>query len=384
MQKYLLFLSSLELGGAEKQAINFAKYLLEHSEYVEIVSFSEEGKVFEICENENIVCKALDYQSNVFVDILLKMSSMCSRLIGVEFFPSWLPWCSALKRYIRQNDFMICVSYCAIANTVLGCMRKNNLTCKTVWFQRDAGIYDRGLLQKFAIHNVDYILANSLNGVEWIKKRFGMQAQLVYNGVERDAPQKSIDEWRKTINVDEDDVVCTMVANLHKAKDHMTLLKVWNILTKLNEGKKCKLVFAGRYDDMYIALKKYVEDNYLQEFVRFLGPVDDITGLLDASDICVFSAISEGSPNGIIEAELASLPVVATDLPEIEAVVSDENLPYLFERTDLGEAVKHILLLANDKNLRNYVGKRNKQYAELHFDSEKNFGELVRLIEKRG
>mgnify|MGYP003319445116 CR=1 FL=1 len=52
----LLLIPSLNMGGAERQAINFACWLREHGDYVEIIGFGKPGPVENICQKEKIKC----------------------------------------------------------------------------------------------------------------------------------------------------------------------------------------------------------------------------------------------------------------------------------------------------------------------------------------
>ena len=55
--------------------------------------------------------------------------------------------------------------------------------------------------------------------------------------------------------------------------------------------------------------------------VRFLGLRDDIPELMAAADALVLSSAWEGSPNVVLEAMAAALPVVATDVGGVRELV---------------------------------------------------------------
>ena len=121
----------------------------------------------------------------------------------------------------------------------------------------------------------------------------------------------------------------------------MFLLNVWNELA--HRGIEYKLVLAGRHDDTYHELKNYVHENSLVDSVLFLGAIDDVFGLLNATDVFVFSTKSEGSPNAVIEACMSGLPVIANNLEEIREVVSPENYDYLFDKGDIEQVVSSLM-----------------------------------------
>lgn len=384
MKRYLLVLSGLELGGSERQAINFAKYLKATGRTVTVLGLTPPGLVNEICSEEDIECVSMPAGDSLTCRLVSYVSRMRKIFFNEEIWIAGEALMRCLARYIKKKHFDVCISYCTYANTILGCAQKYYSKPSYVWYQRDAGIFDETEgYQKKAIHNMDYVLANGYSGQDWIRKAYGVEASVIYNGVMLKEPEMSRIKWREKLKANESSIVCTMVANLSGAKDHLSLLKIWAELQKKSIDKKFILVFAGRFDDQYESLRRFAETNNVADQVCFLGQVMDIRGLLTATDICVFGAISEGSPNGIIEPALAGLPVVATDLPEIREVVAKENYEYLFTKGDISYAMLKLIELAADEKLRIHVGLKNQEKASQMFSPEQNFRKIVELVENR-
>lgn len=382
LKKYLLVLSGLQLGGAERQAVNFAKYLKETGQQVVILGLTNVGRVNKICEEENIKCISIATGSRMSNFILSKYNRLRRYAGQNEIWVAGEALMIRLAHYIKKEKFDVCISYCTYANTILGCSKKYYSKPIYVWYQRDAGIFDsiEGY-QKDAAERVDYILANSRSGQQWIYKAYQKKAEIIRNGIIPSVPVMSRTKWREKMKVSENTIVCTMIANLSEAKNHMELLKIWRILKETDCKNKMILVLAGRFDNQYNSLLQYVNENALKEQVLFLGEVIDVSGLIGATDICVFGAKSEGSPNGIIEAEMAGLPVVATDLPEIREVVAEENYRYLFPRNNIEYAVKSLMELANSEALRRKIGLLNKKKVESDYSYKNNFNRIISLVE---
>lgn len=68
-------------------------------------------------------------------------------------------------------------------------------------------------------------------------------------------------------------------------------------------------------------LEVLARDLGLESNVTFLGPVNDVPGLLAQSDVFVMSSISEGMPIALLEATAAGLPVLVTDVGGCAEVV---------------------------------------------------------------
>lgn len=383
MKKYLLVLSSLELGGAEKQAINFARYLKERGRQVTILGLCNPGSVCEICAQEQIPCESLANGNRKLRRFLDAVNIFSSRIFKRNIWGRGISLMIALAKYIKIYNFDVCISYCAYANTILGCSKVFYKGAIYVWFQRDAGIYNTiEKYQRIAINQMDYILSNSTSGSNWIKRTYGLDSILIYNGVVLMDTPNSVNEWEKSLKIDDSDIVCTMVANLSSAKDHMSILKAWTLLHEQNRDEHLILVFAGRFDDQYKTLLSYAIKNKILSHVRFLGQIEDITGLLKITSICVFGAISEGCPNGVIEPAIMGLPIVATNLPEIQEIVAEENYKYLFEKDNIAAVADNVFELAGNFRLRKYLGEKNREKALELFSIENNFSKIISIVEQ--
>ncbi|MDE6531318.1 MAG: glycosyltransferase family 4 protein [Lachnospiraceae bacterium] len=382
-KRVLLFIPTLEMGGAERQALGFAAYLKKKDIDVALAgigkAYGSSGNVIkEACTEMGIPC--FDVSDQVFgrvrrlhCRILLyhKMKAGCSPLLGNCLL--------GLLELLRRNAYDTIVSYCAVPGTVTGMARyldKN--TPRFLWYQRDAGIQNcENRLQEKAIKAADVVLANSVSGQKWLAETYQINAKVVYNGVERKKAEYSSEQWYEKLGIDASYQIVTMVANLSSAKDHMTLLRAWKYVVRKCGSKKLLLVLAGRWDDQYAKLSDWVVQNSLSESVRFLGAVSDVFGLYEISSVCAFSTFSEGNPNALIEAAMTGLAVAATDLPEIREVLCRENQEYLFEQGNVKECAEKIAALLNDKEHCSRIGAANREKAAKAFDVKERFDELL-------
>lgn len=379
-RKYLLVLPSLNVGGAEKQALFFASYIKSRGNDVTIISNVKKGPVCDLCEQEHITWHNIEHPNMVLYKIL-----RCMELVHI--LPNTVrPYNDAmslmLARYIKKERFDCCIAYCSNSGTWLGKAAKYYHGFQCVWYQRDAGIFNSGDdYEKSAIKACDFVLANSVSGKRYIEEQFGVATTVINNGVKLKQAEFTSVQWKEKLKVADDEVICTMVANLHSAKDHLSILKIWDGLKAIYGINMPILVLAGRFDDQYQELFDFTQKHDLKKYVRFLGSVSDVTGLLSATDICVFGAKSEGSPNGIIEATLMSLPVMATDLPEIREVVSDNNTSFLFNKDDIEDGIYKLQRLIDDPRLRHELGRENMEKSKIVFNEKRNFDKLIHLLE---
>jgi len=110
-------------------------------------------------------------------------------------------------------------------------------------------------------------------------------------------------------------------------------------------------------------LKAWVEEGV----VEWLGPRDDIADLLKKSHIAVLPSYREGLPKSLLEAASAGRPIVASDVPGCREIVKDEKNGLLVPvRTSipLADALER---LANDKGLRQKMGRKGRRMVEETF-----------------
>lgn len=378
-KKYLLFISTLELGGAERQAINFAKYLQNKNISVSIIGCGDKGIVSSICEAEKIPCYQLDQK---LIGIKLLTHFIC---ILCRFFRKPVFEISAILNllfFLRKNKTDVVISYCAFANTIAG-LAKTYYKQKSlfVWYQRDAGIYNcPDYFQRKAVLNVDVVLANSSSGQNFIQNTYSRSCKVIYNGVRLALPENSPLWWKKQIDYKDNMKIALMIANLSRAKDHITLLKAWELVCKSKHNYSPVLLLAGKFDDKYDELKRFVKEKNLEQNIKFLGPVKDVSGLLQITDLSVFSSNSEGSPNGVIEACFAAKALVSTNLDVISQILCDGNKQFLFLPGDYESASKNIMALFDNSQLATEIGLKNKEIAFNLFDYDKNFESIVKLV----
>ena len=109
----------------------------------------------------------------------------------------------------------------------------------------------------------------------------------------------------------------------------------------------------------------------LAESVEFMGAMDRPERLMKDLDIFALSSDTEQMPYAVIEAMAARLPVVATDVGDIRAMVAKENRPFIVARDDEAGFAAALDRLAADAALRRRLGSANRTRAIAEFDLNK-------------
>lgn len=215
-------------------------------------------------------------------------------------------------------------------------------------------------LERWLHKRMSFILGNSKAVLQDLRKEGVSEQQLglIYNGVDIPAPQSSEmrAELRQQVNVSRTDLLITIVANLIPYKGHEDLLQgIASVVSAIPSN--WKLICVGRdshgIKNQLIALTKELG---ISNNVEFLGGRDDVSSILQASDIAVLSSHQEGFSNAVLEGMAAELPSVVTNVGGNAEAVRDGVDGFVVSAHDpegLGEAIKKLL---NDEKLRIKMG----------------------------
>lgn len=170
------------------------------------------------------------------------------------------------------------------------------------------------------------------------------------------------------------------LANFRPQKDQINLLEAIRILK--NEGFKFTTLLIGEWVDSewVTKVKEKAKQLEVDDFVEFVGPVNDVSLFLEKSHAAVLSSESEGLPVALLEYGLGALPVVATNVGDCQKVISRDDLGILVSKKspeELAEGMKKILL---DYPQSLQMGKNLKSFVEKEFGKKKFLQEYMSLL----
>jgi glycosyltransferase involved in cell wall biosynthesis len=235
------------------------------------------------------------------------------------------------------------------------------------WNQRDEGRDLCGTPEESRVlRKVSCIISNSEAGRTFLAETYGLPRESILlrnNGIAIPAIPKDSGNWRTKLELGERKVVC-MIANITRFKDHATLLEAWVLVRRHFRGQALPvLLLAGhqREKETLIHLKlKAFELGLSSGDVKFLGPVEDITGLIAESDLVVHSSLTEGCPNAVCEAMALARAVIATDIPGCRQALGEEGANWLIPPRNPEDLAQKIITLLDQMGLRQQVGQDNR------------------------
>ncbi len=124
--------------------------------------------------------------------------------------------------------------------------------------------------------------------------------------------------------ITEDDRVLLSVGRLSKEKAHADLIVAFKHLCETNTKIVVKLVIVGDGPER-ARLKLAARTSGFTDRIIFAGQASDVQPFYAMADVFVLPSHSEGSPNVLLEAMAAHVPVVATTVGGVPEIVEHEK-----------------------------------------------------------
>lgn len=196
------------------------------------------------------------------------------------------------------------------------------------------------------------ILANSKAALDFFFKnkwKGSPKYQVIYNGIDASKFLVSKENLRKELNILCEGFVVGHVGRYNEAKNHKTIIEVAVQLCK--QDSKNYFLFCGKDTDVY--LKERVKDEGLEKQIKLLGLRKDVFKVLNTLDCFYFPSLSEGQPNALIEALVAGIPFVASNIEPIKETIPEKYHTQLIDPLDVKNAVEKIEFI-----------KKNEEFAK--------------------
>lgn len=204
----------------------------------------------------------------------------------------------------------------------------------------------------------------------------------IYNAVElsrEDGPGDLAARFRRKYGIPEDRVLITQLSWMIPEKGIEDLLEAARLVLSRNPNAHFAMVGDGAYRERFM---RYAVDLGIADSVTWTGnlltPFEE--GVFAASDIiCQVSRWEEVFGFVMAEGMICRKPIVATRVGGIPELVEDGKTGFLVERRDAAAIAEQLLLLCNDRPLRERMGAAGQAVAAEKFDLRKNVADLLRL-----
>ena len=192
-------------------------------------------------------------------------------------------------------------------------------------------------------------------------------------------PRAGVSEARRLkarLGLVEGERVIVSVGRLSREKGHVDLVRALARLTELHPALRFKAVIVGDGPER-ARVEAEAASSGLGDRVVFAGYADDVRPFYAAADVKALPSHSEGSPNALLEAMYAGVPVVATAVGGVPEVAADGETALLVPAHDPQAFAAALGRVLNDAALARALAANAEAHVSAHFSPEARTRALV-------
>lgn len=343
--RVLQLIDSLEAGGAERMAVNYANGLGVRIAFSALAVTRKEG-----------LLKGQLHTTIPYVFLHRK------RTIDFQAV-------SKLKRFVKDNDIAIVHAH-GTSYFIAVLLKIAYPKIRIVWHDHHGGRstqkgYKNAVL-RMASHFFDAVIVVNHELKVWAERNLSV-SKVVY--LPNFAIQNETEE-RQTIlkGLDGKRIIC--LSNLRHPKNHTLLLEAFRDSELKNEGWSLHLVGKDSQDEYSSSLKRFIKDNRLEDSVFIYGSCPDINPILQQGTIGVLASVYEGFPVTLLEYGMAGLAVVSTNVGYCGEIIQHEKTGLSFNPSDVKMLTAQLQRMAGDEQLRKSMSEALKTRIKQSYSEE--------------
>lgn len=181
---------------------------------------------------------------------------------------------------------------------------------------------------------------------------------------------------REQLKLDNNDFVFGTIGRLVTIKGHFCLLDAFKQVLAKHPSAKLVIIGGGQLEKK---MHDYLQANDLQSSVILTGNIADAYRLLSAFDIFTLTSTTEAFGIVLLEAMIAKLPIIATDVGGIKYVISDKGILIPPADVDALSAAMQEYIQLSKLQLQS-LGEELYQRAEENFTIEQYRNNFLHLV----
>ena len=361
----LQVIDSLRIGGAQKLMLTFAEQARVHQVKLTVVSLSEFSQGMVLAED--------------------------LRAIGAEVlvFPAKNLFTFArlrdFTRFLKERKFSVVHTHLTYANIIAGLAGKITRTplistLHSTAVDRRHAHFLRDKIELMILSSVNKVLGVGKSVSDIYEPILGREVSVLANAVDENTKltKQEYKMLRAQIGLASSQPTFISVGRLSPDKDVDGLLQAFSIIRKSAQNAALLIVGDG---ELRPELEEKAQSLGLEKAVFWLGMRNDVPKLLAVSDVYISASRREGLPISLLEAMMAALPMVVTDVGEVAALVGNDAgilVPHS-EPTLLAEAALRVLEMPNYGKV---LGEAGLARARKDYGAEQWFMRLMNIYEE--
>ena len=356
MKNLIIFIPSIEGGGVEKNLILLSNYLSSKIENISVVTANNDIKNL-FSKKVKIICPKTNFWNN--------KNRFIKTLVSILF----------LFKIKKKNSIIF-----SLQSNITAILISKFFGCKIlIRLNTSLGKYINNFYRKVFFGTIyelaDEIIVNSKNFQHELKKKLNLKSSVIYNPINPLKSSKKQLTFFKKFN----GLKILSIGRLTDQKDHMTLLKSLNLLTKRNIKYRCCIIGRGHKKQ---ELQNYINKNKMRKLIQLSGYIRNAENYMHFSDLFVLSSKYEGLPNVLIEAQKNSLPIISSNcMTGPKEILLDGKLGHLFQVGNYNDLFNKIILFIKNKKILTQKSDLAKKFI-YRFDHKFNCEKYATVLMK--
>ncbi len=330
--RILQIIDSLEAGGAERIAVNYANALAGRIDFSGLV----------VTRNEGVLSGQISHKVSYF--FLNKKSSFDLKAVF------------RLRKFVIKNQIEIVHAHSTSFFTAF--LLKITLpSIQLIWHDHYG---DSDFLSKRPFLSLQLIIpffigiiAVNQNLKVWAKKQLHFANSIYLPNFP--TKEKEVKEHTVLDGIQHKRILC--LANLRAQKNHFLLLEVAKRVKETYPEWSFHLVGKDFGDDYSQQIRNKILDLHLEDTVFLYGSKQDIQNIMKQSTIGILTSKSEGLPVALLEYGWYNKPVVVTNVGEISTLVKNDENGFVICSSNEILFYEALMQLIENDDLRNDFGK---------------------------
>ncbi len=260
----------------------------------------------------------------------------------------------ALRKVIEERSPSIVVTHSVKSHFLLWRSRISR-HCPWVAFHhgytstdRKMRVYNR--LDRWSLPSADRLITVCRAFARELSRSTGValgNIAVLHNSIRQQPPasETEVKDLRSRFGIANDESLILAVGRLSKEKAHIDLLAAFSRLHESNPEVKSRLFIVGDGPERG-RLEAAADSLGVKDRVVFTGQLSYVWPFYFAADVFALPSHSEGSPNVLLEAMAAGIPIVATEVGGVPEMVEHNQSALLVPASDrpaLAAAIARVL-----------------------------------------
>jgi glycosyltransferase involved in cell wall biosynthesis len=194
-------------------------------------------------------------------------------------------------------------------------------------------------------------------------------------------PEEEVDRVRRKLAVLDDEAVILSVGRLSQEKGHADLIRATAVLGSIPAVPRFRVVIVGDGPERE-PLMRLASQLGIQQRIKLAGFQRDTSPYYAMAALVAVPSHSEGSPNVVLEAMAAGLPIVANAVGGVPEILEDGGTGLMVPPRSPEAMAKAMQRVLCDAELRAHLGAAARATAETNHTPQAYRRELVGFYQK--